>query len=259
MGSGVPARRDKSPDHVALAKVMSRLLTNLANVRQRIADAARRSGRSPADITLVAVTKYVGDEVIAELVTAGCLELGESRPQALRAKAGAIAERIGEKGASPPTVRWHLVGHLQRNKVEQTLPLVSLIHSADSLRLLKAIDEAALGQDRFVDALIEVNISGDAAKHGFAHAEVLPALPAIAALEHVRVRGMMCMAAREGDAEIARRNFAAVRELRDQLAADKPDNVHLEALSMGMSGDYEIAIEEGATIVRIGSALFEGL
>lgn len=238
---------------------MSRLTENLAEVHQRIADAARRGGRSPQDITLVAVTKYVGDDVVADLVTADCVDLGESRPQALWSKATAIAERIGPQGAHSPKVRWHLVGHLQRNKVEQTLPLVSLIHSADSLRLLKAIDAAAARQDRRVDVLIEINISGDKAKHGFAATEVAPALPTIATLDHVRVRGMMCMAARDGDAETARRNFAALRGLREQLAANKPDSVCLDALSMGMSGDYEIAIEEGATIVRIGSALFEGL
>jgi PLP dependent protein len=238
---------------------MSRLVDNLARVRQRIADAAYRGGRSPRDITLVAVTKYVGDDVIADLVAAGCLDLGESRPQALRAKAGAVAELLQQQVVRSPIVRWNLVGHLQRNKVDQTLPLVSLIHSADSLRLLKAIEEVATRQDRIVDLLIEVNVSGDAAKHGLAPADVAPALPAIAALNHVRVRGLMCMAAREGDAEIARRNFAALRELRDQLAANKPDNVHLAELSMGMSSDYEIAIEEGATMVRIGSALFEGV
>jgi pyridoxal phosphate enzyme (YggS family) len=238
---------------------MSRLLTNLAIVRQRIADAARRSGRFPQDITLVAVTKYVGDDVVAELVAAGCLDLGESRPQALWGKASAIEQRIRQEAAQSRTVRWHLVGHLQRNKVDQTLPLVSLIHSADSVHLLKAINESAANRGGHVDVLIEVNVSGDAAKHGFAPAEVLQTLPTLAALEHVHVRGLMCMAARDGDDEIARRNFIALRELRDHLTADQPDNVRLAELSMGMSGDYEIAIEEGATIVRIGSALFEGV
>jgi pyridoxal phosphate enzyme (YggS family) len=237
---------------------MSGLVENLAVVRQRIADAARRSGRSPGDITLVAVTKYVGDDAIAEVVAAGCGDLGESRPQALWAKAAAIDERLGRQGKHSP-VRWHLVGHLQRNKVEQTLPLVSLIHSADSLRLVTALDEAAAGLELRARVMIEVNVSGEASKHGFAAADVAPALSALASFDHVRVCGLMCMAAREGEAETARRNFAALRALRDELAAAKPDNVCLDELSMGMSGDYEIAIEEGATIVRIGSALFEGV
>ena len=238
---------------------MSRLLENLAHVRQRIADAARRSGRSPEDVTLLAVTKYVGDDMIADLVAAGCLDLGESRPQALWAKALVLGQRTGQQNASAAKVRWHLVGHLQRNKIAQTLPLVSRIHSIDSLRLLKAIHDAAANQGRRVDALIEVNVSGDAAKHGFAPTDVVPALATFTAFDHVHVCGLMCMAAREGDLAIARQNFAALRALRDRLAADKPDNVSLDDLSMGMSGDYEIAIEEGATIVRIGSALFEGV
>jgi pyridoxal phosphate enzyme (YggS family) len=236
---------------------MSRLLDNLAAVRQKIAHAAQRSGRAADDVTLVAVTKYTSDDVIQELVEAGCRDLGEARPQALWAKAAALAKRFEHAGQSQTEMRWHLVGHLQRNKVEQTLPLVSLIHSADSVRLLQAIDEAAVR--RRVPLLLEVNVSGDATKHGFAPDELDPALPRIAALTHVDVRGLMCMAAREGDGEVARRNFATLRALRDRLAPNVPESISLAELSMGMSGDYEIAIEEGATIVRIGSALFEGM
>jgi PLP dependent protein len=235
---------------------MSRVKDNLALIRQRIAEAARRSGRNASDITLVAVTKYVGEDLIVELVTAGCFDLGESRPQALWAKAAAVLQQRCIQSSS---IRWHLVGHLQRNKVEQTLPLVSFIHSADSVRLVQAIDEAAARQDRRVPVLIEVNVSGDTAKHGFAQAELATALPAIAAFEHIHVRGLMCMAARDGDQTVARRNFSALRKLRDQLTANQPEKICLNDLSMGMSSDYEVAIEEGATIVRIGSALFEGL
>ena len=230
---------------------MSRLLDNLNTVRERIAAAARRSGRRADDITLVAVTKYVSDGVIEQLVQAGCHDLGESRPQALKAKALALN--------AAPAARWHLIGHLQRNKVEAILPLVSLIHSADSLRLLQALEQVAAKQNRSVPVLFEVNVSGDASKHGFTPEEVAPQLPMIAALGHVAVRGLMCMAAREGDERVSRANFAALRTLRDQLLPERPENVSLEELSMGMSGDFEIAIEEGATIVRIGSALFEGI
>jgi pyridoxal phosphate enzyme (YggS family) len=237
---------------------VEKLVENLAAVRGIIGDAARRSGRAADEVTLVAVTKYVGDDVIRALVEGGCRELGESRPQSLWAKAEALAQSLG---ASPsvPDVRWHLVGHLQRNKVEQTLPFVSLIHSADSLRLSKALDEAAAKQGRRAAVLIEVNVSGDETKHGFLPAELEPLLPSLAALQDVEVRGLMCMAAREGDLDIARRNFAELRALRDRLAKSAPPNVSLAELSMGMSGDYEVAIEEGATIVRIGSALFEGV
>jgi pyridoxal phosphate enzyme (YggS family) len=238
---------------------MSRLLENLNLVRERIASAARRSGRSAEDVTLVAVTKYVAEDVIEQLVETGCRDLGEARPQALRVKAGVLAARLAHQSAETAAVRWHLIGHLQRNKVETTLPLVSLLHSADSIRLLQAIEQAAARQDRPMPVLLEVNVSGDATKHGFAAADIAPVLPSIAALENVSVRGLMCMAARDGDEAVARRNFAVLRELRDRLLRDRPENVSLDELSMGMSGDYEIAIEEGATIVRVGSALFEGL
>jgi pyridoxal phosphate enzyme (YggS family) len=237
---------------------VERLRENLAAVRRRIGDAAQRSGRTADQVTLVAVTKYVGDDVVRALVEAGCRELGESRPQALWAKAAALAGSL-TTGQGTPAVRWHLVGHLQRNKVDQTLPHVSLIHSADSLRLLTAIDEAATKQGRATPVLIEVNVSGDDTKHGYSPTAMETLLPALAALRHVEIRGLMCMAAREGDLDQARRNFADLRNLRDRLAKIVPSNVALRELSMGMSGDFEIAIDEGATIVRIGSALFEGV
>jgi pyridoxal phosphate enzyme (YggS family) len=238
---------------------MSRLRDNLSAVRQRIAEAALASGRSADQVRLVAVTKYAGDDVIHDLVAAGCFDLGEARPQALWAKAAALAEALSADLALSQQIRWHLIGHLQRNKIERTLPLVSLIHSADSLRLLRAIEQTGAQHDRRVPVLLEVNVSGDSTKHGFAPSEVAAVLPEVAAMEHVSLRGLMCMAAREGDEAVARRNFASLRELRDGLRPDLPDRARLDELSMGMSGDFEIAIEEGATVVRIGSALFEGV
>jgi pyridoxal phosphate enzyme (YggS family) len=227
-----------------------RLADNLAAVRERIAAAAAPSGRSANAVRLVAVTKYVDAALAGLLVEAGQAELGESRPQELWSKAAALADL-------KPI--WHLIGHLQRNKVKRTLPVGKLIHSADSLRLLEEISREAGVQSISASVLLEVNISGDAAKHGLAPSAIEPLLPQIAALPHVQVRGLMTMASREGDADRARREFAALRELRDILQANCPPHVTLHELSMGMSGDYEIAIEEGATIVRVGSALFEGL
>lgn len=243
---------------------MSVLAENLGGVRERIAVAARRSGRTPSDVTLVAVTKYVGVPEILELLSLGCRDLGESRPQTLWSKAAQIEEQRGlgrsaTSGGSVPAPRWHLVGHLQRNKVERTLGIAELIHSADSLRLLSAIDAAAGGAKRVAKALLEVNISGDETKHGWKPEEVEPLWPQIAALSHVSIGGLMGMASREGDASVARGEFSRLRELRDRLSLSAPSNVSLAELSMGMSGDYEIAIEEGATIVRVGSAMFEGL
>lgn len=229
----------------------SRISENLADLRGRIADAARRSGRTAEDVKLVAVTKYVDADVARQLVQTGCHDLGEARPQELWRKADALAAEA---------VAWHLIGHLQRNKIARTLRLAHLIHSGDSMRLLNAIDaEAAQAALAPVPILLEVNISGDATKHGF-KADELPSLGAqFAALANIEIRGMMCMAGREGDLDAARRDFESLRLLRDQLRLLWSNRLDLDELSMGMSGDYEVAIEEGATIVRIGSALFAGV
>ncbi len=193
-----------------------------------------------------------------ELIAAGCHDLGESRPQELWTKLAVVSE--GANGAAAnQAVRWHLIGHLQRNKVDRTVPLVSLIHSGDSLRLLEAVDAAARQQNRRMPLLIEINVSREQSKQGFGIEEIERHLPAIAKMSAVEIRGLMCMASREGDLEQARREFAALRELRTRLMKASPPNIRLDELSMGMSGDFEVAIEEGATMVRIGSALFEGI
>jgi len=224
--------------------------TNLGEVRARIAEAARRSGRTPEQIALVAVTKFVGDAEIRALVEAGCSTLGESRPQHLWEKAGRLAGL---------PIRWHLIGHLQRNKVRRTLPLVAMIQSADSLELIGEIERRAEESGRRIPVLLEVNVSGDEAKHGFAPETVQPLLPELARCGHIEVRGLMCMASLEGGLDRARQDFSSLRELRDRLRGECPDPIRLDELSMGMSGDFEVAVEEGATMVRIGSALFEGL
>ena len=225
---------------------------NLARVRERIARAAESAGRRADEITLVGVTKYVGPGEAAELAAAGCADLGESRPQELWSKATAL------EPTAP--IRWHLVGHLQRNKIRRTLPLVALIHSVDSKRLLAAIDQTRRDADDKgppVNVLLEVNTSGEAAKHGLLPDEVEPLVATAPKYPFVSIRGLMTMAALEGGPDVAAQNFATLRELRDRLKPNAPDCVQLESLSMGMSGDFEIAIREGATIVRIGSALWE--
>ena len=233
-----------------MSNLAERIAENVAQLRGRIAKAAQRSGRAADDVTLVCVTKYVGPDESRALLAAGCGDLGESRPQQLFAKADALA-------AKP--VRWHLIGHLQRNKVRRTLPLVCLIHSADSLRLIEAIDREAAGAAGRIAVLLEVNVSGDAAKHGFTPDKLDAAIASLGSYDRVEVRGLMTMAGRVTGIEGARRDFAALRRLRDAMQPNCPPNVALEELSMGMSGDYEVAIEEGATIVRVGSALFEGV
>jgi pyridoxal phosphate enzyme (YggS family) len=223
---------------------------NVARVRERIAAAAQAAGRNPGEIRLVAVSKYVDAPLAALLLEAGCADLGESRPQ-----------QLWDKAAAPQlhTARWHLVGRLQRNKVRRTLPLVELIHSVDSQRLLNEIDQQAASLSLTAHVLLEVNCSGDAAKQGFAADGLRQLAPALGSFPNVRVDGLMTMAALEGSAATAHQNFAALRALHDELAASVPPQVALRELSMGMSGDFEAAIAEGATIVRIGSSLFEGL
>jgi pyridoxal phosphate enzyme (YggS family) len=224
----------------------ARIAENVARVRGRIADAAARSGRPASQITLVAVTKYVSAAMVRPLIAAGCIDLGESRPQQLWEKAAALGDL---------PVRWHLIGHLQRNKVRRTLPLVTMIHSVDSPRLLAAIEEEPAAT---LPVLLEVNISGETAKQGLAPEAIESFLAQAAGCRNVTIRGLMGMAGLEGGLDTARRDFAALRELRDRLRPRCPAGVTLDELSMGMSGDFEVAIEEGATIVRVGSALFEG-
>jgi PLP dependent protein len=232
-----------------MAELARRIRDNLARVRRQIADAALRSGRRPEQVKLVAVTKFVADAAIRALVEAGCHELAENRPQQLWEKAVRLADL---------PIRWHMIGTLQRNKVRRTLPLVEMLHSVDSLPLVEAVERIAGELSLRVPVLLEVNVSGEGAKHGFEPGDIESCLEPLARLEHLEVRGLMCMAGLDGGLERARRDFAALRELRDRLRPRYPDGVVLDELSMGMSGDFQVAIEEGATLVRIGSALFEG-
>lgn len=233
-----------------MSDIVRRIADNVAAIRARMAQAALRSGRSPDGVRLVAVTKSVGLDAIRATVEAGCHELGESRVQQLGERADALRDL---------PVRWHMIGPLQRNKVRRALETAQMIQSADSRRLIEAIDRIAGELSRRVPLLIEVNVSGEAAKHGFAPDEVEPCLVELARLAHVEIRGLMCMASLDGDLDAARREFASLRRLRDRLRSVAPPEIVLDELSMGMSGDFEPAIEEGATMVRVGSALFEGI
>jgi pyridoxal phosphate enzyme (YggS family) len=229
---------------------LSRVQQNLSTVRARIAAAAARVGRAAESVMLVAVTKYVTAKNARSLVLAGCHDLGESRPQELWHKAEALRDL---------PVRWHLVGHLQRNKVRRTLPLIQLLHSADSLRLIEELQKAAESVDQEYQTLLEVNISGDPAKHGLRPEAVADLLSQLKHCPKIHVRGLMTMAALERQGEASRDDFRKLRILRDELRRNFSDAARLDELSMGMSGDFEVAIEEGATIVRVGSALFEGI
>jgi len=227
--------------------MIERLSENLKLIQQRIEIAAQKSGRVADDIRLVGVTKSVDVEVTRSLFEAGCTNLGESRPQTLWDKSSQLADI---------PITWHLIGHLQRNKVKRTLACAELIHSVDSLRLIDAIDQAA---ESPVKILLEVNVSGDAAKHGLKVSDVESVLEHVVQKANVRVEGLMCMAGLESNLDQARREFAVLRTTRDKHSGFQADNIRLVELSMGMSGDFEVAIEEGATMVRVGTSLFEGI
>lgn len=233
-----------------MTEAVKRIAENVSAVRDKMAQAAARSGRTSDDIQLVAVTKYVDATLSRFLVESGCADLGESRPQQLW-------EKVELLHGLP--VRWHLIGHLQRNKLQRTLPHLTLIHSLDSLRLAKAIDVWAAQQMVRVRALVEVNISTDASKHGFTAQDLPSALRQMSELSNLELLGLMGMASRVGGEKVARQNFQNLRQLRDDFLTQSWVPRSFRHLSMGMSGDYEVAIEEGASIVRVGSALFEGV
>ena len=223
---------------------MDQIAANLGTIREQIAAAAEKSGRHPSDIRLVAVCKTHPAGAVAAAVAAGQRVFGESRVQEAREKIPAC----------PPGLDWHFIGHLQKNKVRQALPLFSFFHSIDSPVLAQAIDRIAGETGKPVEGLLEVNISGEETKHGFTPDELRKEFAALAKLPHLRIRGLMTMAPYSDNPEDARPVFRALGELRDELQSSH--NHPLPELSMGMSGDFEPAIEEGATLVRVGSSIF---
>lgn len=242
----------------------AQLHDNVAAVRARIAEAASRAGRSPNEVRLVGVTKYVGADVLRELIRTGVSDLGESRVQQLVARATDCGSAAPDWPTGPaenaaPSPRWHMIGHLQRNKVGQLLSRARILHSLDSLRLLKTLEEQATRMDVSVDAFLEVNVSGEASKQGVTAKETDPLIEAVAGCSRVRLRGLMTMAPYDPDPEASRAIYARLRELLEQLQARGVAPETCVHLSMGMSQDYAVAVEEGATFVRVGSALFTGL
>lgn len=233
------------------AEMLRRLHENVEGIRRRIDRACERSGRSPDSVTLIAVTKYARIEWVRGLLELGLRDLGESRPQQLLERADLLAADYD--------VHWHLIGHLQRNKARRTLPSIARIHSVDTLRLLQTLERLADELNIRPRVLLEVNVSGEAAKDGFAIPELEAVWTDICRLRLVEITGLMTMAPHSIEPESARPVFRRLRELRDELVARNGDGPVLTELSMGMSGDFEIGIEEGATHIRIGSALYDGL
>lgn len=222
---------------------------NYATIQGRINAACLRSDRSTESVTFVAVTKYAQLKWVKALIDLGCTHFGESRTQQLDERSPQFTDEL----------HWHFIGPLQRNKVRRTIINTSLIHSVDSLKLLSAIGRIAAEIDLQPQVLIEVNLSREENKKGFSPEDLLSNWNAVCEIPHVSIKGLMTMAPHREDPESARPVFRELAQLRDQLQEMSPAQVQLEELSMGMSGDFEIAIEEGATIIRIGSALFTGL
>lgn len=225
----------------------------LAAVRQRVAEAARRAGRDPDEITLVGASKRKPAGAVAEAVAAGLGHVGESFAQEAREKIPAVAAELAARGVAPP--RWHFLGRLQRNKARIVARLFDCLESLDGLALAEELSRRAVREGRKLDALIQVNVSGEAQKGGVDESELAALLAACETLPALTVRGLMGVPAASADPEASRPAFARLRALRDAHRG-LPGGGSLQALSMGMSGDFPVAIEEGATIVRVGTAIF---
>lgn len=219
---------------------------NLQRVRERIARAAERAGRDPAAITIVAVTKTHGPEVVTAAIEAGVADIGENKVQEFLAKAGAVKLPC----------RWHLVGHLQTNKVAKVIGRFALIQSVDSFRLAEQLSGAGAKAGVTTDILLEVNTSGEESKFGLPLDGAMTMCSLIAGLTNLRVRGLMTVGPLVSDPILVGAAFAKLRLLRDTIEAARIENVSMEHLSMGMTDDFEIAITEGSTMVRLGRVLF---
>lgn len=226
--------------------MVSNIYRNIEEVRADVARAAEKAGRNPSEITIVAVTKTVPADIIAEALQAGIIDFGENRVQEGREK----------KVLLPPSATWHLIGSLQTNKVKAALETFDLIHSLDRWNLAAALGEQAGRLGREIPTLIQVNVSGELTKHGLNPEDVPEFVKRVSSLQWIRVHGLMTMAPFSTDPEQARPHFRRLRLLAREITAMGLPRVEMTHLSMGMSGDFEVAVEEGATIIRVGSAIF---
>ena len=222
------------------------LASNLQEVERKILEACEKAGRAREDITLIAVSKTKPVPMLKEIYDLGIRDFGENKVQELTDKAPQL----------PVDLRWHMIGHLQRNKVKQVTDKAVLIHSVDSVRLAKAIEAEAAKRDIIVQILLEVNVAEEDSKFGLKVNEVLPAIEEIAAMPHVRIKGLMTIAPFVENPEENRTVFAQLQKLSVDIAEKNIDNVSVDILSMGMTNDYQVAIEEGATMIRVGTGIF---
>lgn len=220
---------------------------NLQDIQKKISEACLRSGRDVSEITLIAVSKTFPPDKIRMVLNEGIVDIGESYVQELTGKYNELRDE---------QIRWHYVGPLQRNKVKYLVDFVHLIHSVENLRVCQEIEKRSSRIDRDIEVLIEVNTSGESQKHGIDPAEAPEMFKEIGVFDHVHVRGLMTMAPFVDDPEEARPSFKILRDLRTRLLDEGVPEIQVKHLSMGMSNDFEVAIEEGATMVRIGSSIF---
>ena len=245
----IPRPRPPSCEDVSVIASMA-VAENIARVRQRIEDAARRAGRSPQEITLMGVSKTFPAEQIREAFAAGLRVFGENRVQEFAGKADALRNLAG--------ARWHLIGHLQTNKAAKAAELFDAIDSIDSLKLAQKLNSAAQLLGKKLPVLIEINIGGEEAKSGLLPdaLELEAILSEAARLDHLEIRGLMTIPPFTDDPQGSRPYFRRLRQLRDQIAKRKLPRIAMDTLSMGMSHDFEVAIEDGSTCVRVGTAIF---
>lgn len=222
------------------------LAKNLQNVERNIVEACKKANRSREEVTLIAVSKTKPVELLQEAYELGVRHFGENKVQELTDKYPQI----------PCDMNWHMIGHLQRNKVKQVIDKAVLIHSVDSIRLAEAIETEAAKKGIVVNILLEVNVAEEESKFGMSMEEVLPAIEQISKLSHVKIKGLMTIAPFVENAEENRPVFALLKKLSVDIAAKNIDNVDVSILSMGMTNDYQVAIEEGATMVRVGTGIF---
>ena len=240
---------------------MAKISERVKRLKDAINAVCTRVGRAPQDVKLVVVTKSASFEAIKEIIRMGFMDLGENRVQQLKKISAQVADFLSRpEGESvlPPKVNWHMIGHLQRNKVRQVLPMVSLIHSVDTLRLAEEINSSAAKLNLCQNILLQVNTSDEPQKYGVPVGAAIHLAEQIETLPNIRLIGLMTMAPLTHNKDIVRACFTRARELFIEMKGEKIVSQRFTELSMGMSSDYEIAIEEGATILRIGSAIFAG-
>jgi pyridoxal phosphate enzyme (YggS family) len=240
---------------------MVKIAERIQRVRKNIADACAQAGRKPAEVKLVIVTKSASFEAIEEVVRLGHLDLGENRAQQLKRVSLQLEESLQRgnlQSSAGQKVRWHMIGHLQRNKVRQILPIVSLIHSVDTLRLAEEINASAGRMSISAAVLLQINTSEEPQKFGVGVGAAVHLAEQIETLPNVKLVGLMTMAPLTHNKDVIRRCFVRARELFVEMRGEKIVGQQFTELSMGMSSDYQIAVEEGATILRIGSAIFSG-